>query len=79
MAYQSIFQRYEIKYLLTREQKARMTAAMAPYMALDRYGRTTIRNVYFDTPNYRLIRLIRKSCASAATPRPSRAARYSWN
>ena len=56
MAYQSVFQRYEIKYLLTREQKARMTAAMAPYMALDRYGRTTIRNVYFDTPNYRLIR-----------------------
>ena len=29
---------------------------MAPYMALDKYGRTTIRNVYFDTENYHLIR-----------------------
>ena len=56
MAYQSVFQRYEIKYLLTREQKARIVAAMMPYMAPDQYGRTTIRNVYFDTPNYRLIR-----------------------
>lgn len=27
-----------------------------PYMALDKYGRTTIRNVYFDTNDYRLIR-----------------------
>ena len=25
-------------------------------MALDQYGRTTIRNIYFDTDNYRLIR-----------------------
>lgn len=29
---------------------------MSPYMALDGYGRTTIRNIYFDTENYRLIR-----------------------
>ena len=56
MAYQSVFQRYEIKYILKRDQKARIVAAMMPYMAPDQYGRTTIRNVYFDTPNYRLIR-----------------------
>ena len=29
---------------------------MQPYMALDKYGRATIRNIYFDTENYRLIR-----------------------
>lgn len=29
---------------------------MAPYMKLDKYGRTTIRNIYFDTDTYRLIR-----------------------
>ena len=29
---------------------------MAQHMALDRYGRTTIRNIYFDTDDYRLIR-----------------------
>ncbi|MBQ4564053.1 MAG: polyphosphate polymerase domain-containing protein [Lachnospiraceae bacterium] len=56
MAYQAIFKRYEIKYLLTQHQKQTVLAAMKPYMALDRYGRTTIRNIYFDTENYRLIR-----------------------
>lgn len=56
MGYQSVFKRYELKYLLTIDQKQRVLAAMAPYMALDQYGRTTIRNIYFDTDTYRLIR-----------------------
>ena len=56
MAYQSVFKRFELKYLLTTEQKQRILQAMEPYMALDQYGRTTIRNVYLDTDNYRLIR-----------------------
>ena len=29
---------------------------MQLYMNLDQYGRTTIRNIYFDTDTYRLIR-----------------------
>ena len=56
MAYQAVFKRYELKYLLTQEQKARVLEAMEPYMALDKYGRTTIRNLYYDTDNYRLVR-----------------------
>ena len=56
MAYQSSFQRYEIKYMLTRSQKDALLNVMEPYMKLDQYGRTTIRNIYYDTPNYRLIR-----------------------
>ncbi|MDD6058227.1 MAG: polyphosphate polymerase domain-containing protein [Clostridiales bacterium] len=56
MAYQAFFQRYEYKYLLTRRQKEKILQALEPYMALDAYGRTTIRNIYFDTDNYRLIR-----------------------
>lgn len=56
MAYQMTFKRYEIKYLLTQQQKRAVLQAMEPYMKLDRYGRTTIRNVYFDTDTYRLIR-----------------------
>lgn len=56
MAYQATFQRYEIKYLLTQAQKEAILQAMAPYMKLDKYGRTTIRNIYFDTDSYRLIR-----------------------
>ena len=56
MAYQAVFKRYELKYLLTAEQKEAILQVMAPYMALDQYGRTTIRNIYFDTDNYLLIR-----------------------
>ena len=56
MPFQSVFKRYELKYLLTTEQKERVLQAMEPYMKLDKYGRTTIRNLYFDTDNYLLIR-----------------------
>lgn len=56
MAYQSCFKRFELKYLLTRPQKEALLKAMEPHMKLDQYGRTTIRNIYYDTPNYRLIR-----------------------
>ena len=56
MAYQAVFKRHELKYLITPAQRDAVLAAMAPHMALDPYGRTTIRNIYFDTPSYRLIR-----------------------
>lgn len=56
MTYQSVFKRYELKYLLTREQKQLLLNVIEPYMVLDQYGRTTIRNIYLDTDNYRLIR-----------------------
>ena len=56
MAFQTIFKRYEMKYLLTEEQKEKILAAMEPYMQLDKYGRTTIRNIYYDTDTYLLIR-----------------------
>lgn len=48
--------RYELKYILTEEQKQTVLCAMAPYMEPDKYGRSTIRNIYFDTDSYRLIR-----------------------
>lgn len=56
MAPQTVFKRYELKYLLTKEQKEKVLEAMEPYMTLDKYGRTTIRNIYFDTDSYRIIR-----------------------
>ena len=56
MAFQTVFKRYELKYRLTQEQKEKVLDTMSPYMKLDAYGRTTIRNIYFDTDNYRLIR-----------------------
>lgn len=56
MGYQDTFKRVEIKYLLTGQQKQQLLWAMEPYMELDEYGRTTILNIYYDTPDYTLIR-----------------------
>ena len=56
MAFQTVFERYELKYMLTLEQKERLLQVMSPYMRPDQYGRTTVRNIYFDTDRYRLIR-----------------------
>ena len=56
MVYQSVFKRYELKYMLTLEQKKRVLGAIQSYINLDQYGKTTIRNIYFDTDDYRLIR-----------------------
>ncbi len=60
MAYQIVFKRYEMKYLLTQKEAEEVLGRMAPYMALDKYGKTTIRNLYLDTPTYRLIRRSRE-------------------
>lgn len=56
MSTQMVFKRYEIKYLLNGKQKEKVLRAMEPYMEPDAYGRSTIRNIYYDTDNYRLVR-----------------------
>lgn len=56
MSYKSVFRRYELKYLLSPEQRELVLSGIEPYMQLDKYGRTTIRNVYYDTDSFRLIR-----------------------
>ena len=53
---QTVFERYELKYLLTEAQKQKIFAAMEAFMQPDRYGWTTIRNLYYDTDNCLLIR-----------------------
>ena len=56
MNVQTVFKRHELKYFLTPAQKERLQAAMEPFMEPDEYGRTTIRNIYYDTDTYRLVR-----------------------
>lgn len=56
MGYQTVFSRRELKYLLSRSQQQAVLHAMADYMEPDRYGKSTVRNIYFDTDSYRLIR-----------------------
>ena len=56
MAVQTVFKRYEKKYLLSSEKEARFLKAIENKMELDKYGEHTICNIYFDTPDYDLIR-----------------------
>lgn len=53
---QSCFKRYEKKYLLTWRQYTAMLAGMSEHMRADRYSHYTICNIYYDTPDFRLIR-----------------------
>lgn len=51
-----IFKRNEQKYLLDPQQTAIFKAAMKKYMQPDKFPTSSIRNIYYDTPDYRLIR-----------------------
>ena len=53
---QSSFRRYEKKYMLTQKQYKVMRIGMAPYMEAGRFSNYTICNIYYDTPDYQLIR-----------------------
>ncbi len=56
MKYQAVFKRYEIKYAVTAAQKEKIIEAMKPYMVMDKYGKSTVRNLYFDTDDFVLAR-----------------------
>ena len=51
-----VMKRYELKYLLTAEQTEFLKNGLKGHMELDKYGRTSIASLYYDTPDYRLIR-----------------------
>ena len=52
----AVMQRYEIKYLLNKEQVEFLVEKLRDYMEVDKYGMTSIASLYYDTPNHRLIR-----------------------
>ncbi|MGN1418004.1 MAG: polyphosphate polymerase domain-containing protein [Acutalibacteraceae bacterium] len=54
--FQHIFKRYEKKYVVTSSQRQALLSACAQYIVPDKYGESTLYNIYFDTPDYRLIR-----------------------
>ena len=56
MSFQNIFKRYETKYLITREQQQALLKAVSRHIRPDEYGNSTICNVYYDTPDFLLIR-----------------------
>ncbi|MCR5350046.1 MAG: polyphosphate polymerase domain-containing protein [Acholeplasmatales bacterium] len=52
----SVMKRYEIKYILNSEQINYLVNHLEGHMKVDEYGKTSIASLYYDTPNYRLIR-----------------------
>lgn len=56
MSYSNVFKRYELKFLLTVEQYRQIKPIMNEFMCGDEYGESEILNIYYDTPNYLLIR-----------------------
>lgn len=56
MAIQTTFSRIEKKYMVTDKQYRAMCTALAGYVEPDEFGAYTICNIYYDTPDYALIR-----------------------
>ncbi len=55
-AFTKVFERLEKKYLITAEKREALLEALGERLVPDRFGESTINNIYFDTPDYRLIR-----------------------
>ena len=46
---QSVFNRYEKKYLMPERVYQELRGRLSPYMQVDSYGQHTICNIYYDT------------------------------
>ena len=51
-----VMKRYEMKYILSEEQQKFLRQSLCAHMVIDQYGKTSIASIYYDTPDYRLIR-----------------------
>ncbi|MBQ6092513.1 MAG: polyphosphate polymerase domain-containing protein [Clostridia bacterium] len=54
--YKTIFSRYEKKYVITPRQYHLLMLMIGDRLREDDYGKSTVCNIYFDTPDFRLIR-----------------------
>ncbi len=54
--YKEVFRRMEIKYLLSKEQYEALMPYLQTIAKVDAYGLSKINNIYYDTPDHRLVR-----------------------
>lgn len=54
-AIKDVFERIEVKYLLDEMQYRELMKRLEGMAAIDSYGKTSILNIYFDTPDFTLI------------------------
>lgn len=51
-----VMKRFELKYILNREQTQLLLDGLKGHMQPDQFGKTSIASLYYDTADYRLIR-----------------------
>ena len=56
MKIQTVFERTEKKYIITLGQREKLLQIINQYIKPDEYGESTVCSLYFDTPDYRMIR-----------------------
>ena len=56
MSKEQTFKRLEIKYLLSDAQYRALLPELSKYAEVDSYGLSRINNIYYDTPDFRIIR-----------------------
>ncbi|MCR5116119.1 MAG: polyphosphate polymerase domain-containing protein [Lachnospiraceae bacterium] len=54
--FKEVFERKEIKYLVDDDQYKELMPVLEKFAAVDEYGLSKINNIYYDTPDFRLIR-----------------------
>lgn len=52
----AVMKRYEIKYIINEEQEEFLKRKLKGRLFVDRFGKTSIASLYYDTPDYRFIR-----------------------
>lgn len=56
MTIQTVFERTEVKYIMTLQQRKQLLEGIDRYIKPDEYGESTVCSLYLDTSDYRLIR-----------------------
>ena len=54
--YQAVFKRKEIKYLLSSEKRNALLPILEAHMEPDAFAHSSISNLYYDTPDFRMVR-----------------------
>lgn len=54
--YKTCFERVELKYMLDEEQFRNLSDRLEGIAHVDEYGESTVMNIYYDTPDYKMIR-----------------------
>ena len=53
----AVMKRYELKYIITSEQEEFLKRRLHGHLYVDEFGKTSIASLYYDTPDYRFIRM----------------------